>query len=100
MNTDPTSSIHSPSIEQGMQTMVRDVRAKASGKLETYESKIRQSPDKAMLIALAAGYCLHVLPVGRLISLPLRLTTLLVKPALLALGAVKLCEVVQEQARK
>jgi len=100
MNPEPTSPFQSPSIEEGMKSMVHDVKAKASGTLENYENKIRESPDKAILIALAAGYCLHVLPVRSLIALPLRLTAFLAKPALLALGAVKLCEAVQQQARK
>ncbi len=89
-----------PSIEQGFQTMVHDMKAKASGTLETYEAKIRQSPDKAILIALAAGYALHILPKRSLITLPIRLTAFLAKPALLALGAMKVCELMEKQARK
>lgn len=91
---------HSPSIEQGFQAMVHDIQAKASGTLESYEAKIRQSPDKAILIALATGYALHIVPKRSLIMLPIRLTAFLAKPALLAFGAMKVCELMENQARK
>lgn len=99
MNPETTSTAPSSSIEDGMKSMIHDVKEKASGAVDTYERKVRASPEKALLIAAAAGYCLHVLPTRSLLAVPLKLTLFLAKPALLALGATKLCEIVQ-QARK
>jgi len=100
MNPESTTHPQPQSIGQEAKSIVHDFKAKASGTLATYEEKIRQSPDKAILIALAAGYCLHVFPIRSLIALPIRLTAFLAKPALLAFGAAKVCELVQQQARK
>lgn len=82
------------------ESRLHDVKAKATKRLETYEEKVRQSPDKAILIAAATGYCLHLLPVRPLIAAPLRIIAFLAKPALLALGAAKLCEIAQDRARR
>ena len=82
------------------QSMVDEVKSKASRTIKTYEGKVRKSPEKAMLAALATGYCLQVIPLGGLIAVPIRLTALLAKPALLALGAMKAYELYQGQNRK
>lgn len=82
------------------QTLMHDVKAKATGALESYEDKVRQSPEKAVLLALAAGYAAHFLPVGGLLGAPIRLAAFLAKPALLALGAVKACEILQAKVRE
>lgn len=81
-------------------TLLDDVKAKASGALGNYEERVRQSPEKAVLIALAAGYAAHFLPVGGLLGAPIRLAAFLAKPALFALGAVKACEILQEKVRE
>lgn len=100
MNPESETFTKAPSIRQGITSTIDELQAKASGKLAAYESKVRQSPEKAILIAAAAGYCLHVLPVGTLIGVPLRLTAFLAKPALLALGAMKLAEIVQGRMKQ
>lgn len=82
------------------EALIGEAKSKAAGKLETYEKKVRESPEKAVLIAAAAGYCLHVLPVVPILAVPVRLAAFLAKPALLALGAVKACEIVQSQMKK
>lgn len=100
MNSKTATRTQPPSIEQSVKTMVHEFKAKASDTLGTCEEKIRQSPDKAVLIALVTGYCLHVLPTRSLLALPIRLTAFLAKPALLAIGVAKVCAMVQEQTKK
>lgn len=52
----------------------------------------RKEPAQAVGIAFLAGLVLTLLPVGRIVSVLIRLAFALVRPALLILGAVKLCE--------
>ena len=52
----------------------------------------RHEPAQAVGFAFLAGLILTLLPVGRILSVLLRLALALVRPALLILGAVKLCE--------
>jgi|AntRauTorckE6833_2_1112554.scaffolds.fasta_scaffold05105_6 hypothetical protein len=87
-------------FSKGVKATVANVKSKANENLETCQQHVRESPRKAILIALGAGYCLHRLPVCTLIAAPLRLTALLAKPALLVLGAAKLYDMVEEQSRK
>lgn len=81
-------------------SVINNVKAKAADKRESYDAMVRQSPEKAVLTALAEGYVIHLLPIRGLVAVPLRLALFLAKPALLALGAVKACEIVQDQTRK
>jgi hypothetical protein len=57
------------------------------------EETIRQEPTKSVLLAVLTGFILCLLPVGRLISLFVKLLFVLTKPALFVLGVVKLFEV-------
>lgn len=52
----------------------------------------RKEPAQAVGLAFLAGLVLTVLPVGWLLAVLLRLAFTLVRPVLLILGAVKLCE--------
>lgn len=52
----------------------------------------RREPAQAVGLAFLAGLVLTVLPVGRLLAGLVRLAFALLRPALLILGAVKLCE--------
>lgn len=52
----------------------------------------RNEPAQAVGLAFVAGLVLTLLPVGRILSGLIRLAFALVRPALLILGAVKLCE--------
>ena len=52
----------------------------------------RKETAQAVGIAFLAGLVLTLLPVGRIVSVLIRLAFALVRPALLILGAVKLCE--------
>lgn len=87
-------------ISDRAKNVADNVKAKANRQLDACEKKIRQDPAKAVLIAVGAGYCLSRLPLAALIAVPLRLTALLIKPALLVLGAAKLCDIAEKQSRK
>lgn len=100
MNPLPSSSAHSPTIEQGVQALVGDVKRKASERYHDCEQRVRESPGKAILIAVAAGYLIHRLPVRSLLVAQVRLVAALTPPTLLAFGAAKLCEFLQGQSRK
>ena len=52
----------------------------------------RKEPAQAVGLAFLAGLVLTVLPVGRLVAVLVRLAFALIRPVLLILGAVKLCE--------
>ncbi len=95
-----SSSSPSPTIEQGVQALVGDVKRKASEHYHDCEQRVRQSPGKAILIAVAAGYIIHRLPVRSLLVSQVRLVAALTPPTLLAFGAAKLCEFLQGQSRK
>lgn len=56
------------------------------------EEQIRREPMKAALLAFATGFILCLLPLGRLLGVILRIALILLKPALLILGVVKLVE--------
>lgn len=56
------------------------------------EEQIRQEPIKAVLLAFGAGFFLCLLPLGRLLGVLVRMALILLKPALLILGVVKLLE--------
>lgn len=88
-----------PTVEQGVNALVGDVKRKVTDTYADCEQCVRQSPGKAILLAVAAGYCLHRLPVRSILVTQVRLISALAPPALLAFGAAKLCEYLQEKAR-
>ena len=93
------SPAHPVTIEQGVHSLVADVKHKACQRYEVCEQRVRESPGKAILVAVAAGYLLHRLPVRSLLVAQVRLLAALTPPTLFAFGAAKLCEFLQEQAR-
>ncbi|HEY1477463.1 MAG TPA: hypothetical protein VGF37_07220 [Chthoniobacterales bacterium] len=56
------------------------------------EAQIRREPMRAVVVAFAGGFLLCLLPLGRLLGVLIRVSLLLLKPALLILGLVKLLE--------
>jgi hypothetical protein len=54
--------------------------------------QIRREPLKAVTLAFGGGFLLCLLPVGKLLGVIVKLTFLLLKPALVILGIVKLLE--------
>lgn len=92
--------IESPTVEQGLNSLLHEAKAKVCTRYEDCENYVRRSPGKAMLIALGAGFVAHRLPIRSLLVTQARILTAIAPPALVAFGAAKLCEILQKQARK
>ncbi len=84
-------------IEDGVNSLLSEAKHKICNKCETYEDRIRESPGKAVMIALGAGYCLNRLPIRSIVAANVRLIGALAPPALLVYGAAKVCEYLQQQ---
>jgi hypothetical protein len=63
--------------------------------LEQTEEYVRENPGRSIAYALAAGFILNRLPIGRILSAFVRLIFIAVKPAILAYGATKLYQAAQ-----
>ena len=63
--------------------------------LEQTEEYVRENPARSIAYALAAGFILNRLPIGRILSGFVRLALLAFKPAILAYGATKIYQAVQ-----
>ena len=57
----------------------------------------RKEPAQAVGVAFLAGLVLTVLPIGRLLAVLVRLAFVLIRPILLILGVVKLCEEIEKR---
>ena len=95
-----SSPVNPPTVEQGVNALVGDVKRKVGHTYEEWEQRVRHSPGKAILVAVGAGYCLHRLPLRSLLVTQVRLLAALAPPTLLAFGAAKLCEFLQRQAQE
>ena len=56
------------------------------------EAQIRREPIRAVILAFAGGFFLCLLPLGKLLGVLIRISLLLLKPALLIIGLVKVLE--------
>jgi hypothetical protein len=65
--------------------------------LSETEDYVREKPAESLLCALAMGYILNRLPVGRILGGLFRLLMVALKPAILIYGATKLYQAVQEE---
>ena len=63
--------------------------------LEQTEDYVRQNPGRSIACALAAGFILNRLPIGRILGGLTRLVFIAFKPAILAYGATKLYQAAQ-----
>ena len=63
--------------------------------LEQTEEYVRENPTRSIAYALAAGFILNRLPIGRILGGFTRLALIAVKPAILAYGATKIYQAVQ-----
>jgi hypothetical protein len=63
--------------------------------LEQTEEYVRENPGRSIAYALAAGFILNRLPIGRILGGFTRLALIAVKPAILAYGATKIYQAVQ-----
>ena len=63
--------------------------------LEQTEDYVRENPAQSVLYALAAGFVIHRLPIGRIVGGVMRLALVAFKPAMLVYGATKLYQAAQ-----
>jgi hypothetical protein len=63
--------------------------------VEQTEEYVRENPARSIAYALAAGFILNRLPIGRILGGITRLTLIAFKPAILAYGATKLYQAAQ-----
>ena len=54
---------------------------------------------KHLATALVAGFVLSLLPIRRILVLTVRTAFLLIKPTLVLLGAIRLCELFSERTK-
>jgi hypothetical protein len=59
------------------------------------EEYVRENPGRSIAYALAAGFILNRLPIGRIVGGLTRLAFVAFKPAILAYGATKLYQAAQ-----
>jgi len=86
------------SIEESINVLANQAKEGLRHRYEACEQRIRQSPIKAVIGAVAAGYCAHRLPVRALVVANVRLMASLVPPAMVLFGAAKVYEFLQKQA--
>jgi hypothetical protein len=65
--------------------------------LQQTEDYVREKPAQSLLYALAAGFILNRLPLGRILSGLLRLLFIAFKPAILIYGATKIYQASQRE---
>ncbi len=88
------------SVEEGVNALLDNAQQSIRHRYQECEQRVRKSPTTAVLAALAAGYCLHRLPVRAILVAQVRLLSALAPPVLFAFGAAKVCEFLQgQQAR-
>jgi hypothetical protein len=56
------------------------------------EDQVREDPVKAVLLAFSTGFLFCLLPVSKLVGFVIKLAFILVKPALLVFGVIKILE--------
>ena len=65
--------------------------------LQQTEDYVRENPTQSLGYALAAGFILNLLPIGRILGGFVRLLLIAFKPAILAYGVTKLYQAAKSQ---
>lgn len=97
MNDQPNHREKPLSMEEGVNVLIGNARQGIRQRYQKCESRIRKSPTKAVLGAVAAGYLMHRLPMRAIVVTQVRVLSALTPPALLLFGAAKLFEFLQWQ---
>lgn len=77
-------------LEEGVNDLLCDAKKCIRVRYRQCEDRIRHSPIKAVVGALAAGYVLHRLPVRSILVTQVRVIAALTPPALLIFGVSRL----------
>ncbi len=67
--------------------------------VERTASTVRENPVQSVVWAFFVGLVLTIFPVGRIVGIFTGLALALLRPVLLVLGVVKLCEEVEERRK-
>ena len=86
-------------MQEGVNALLGNARQGIRERYQECENRIRNSPTKAVLGAVAAGYLIHRLPMRAIVVTQARILSALTPPALLLFGAAKLFEFLQRQKR-
>jgi hypothetical protein len=65
--------------------------------MERTASEVRKDPVKSVIWAFFIGIFLTMFPVGRIVAILASVVLALLRPVLLVLGVVKLCEEIEER---
>lgn len=84
-------------MQEGVNTLIGNARQGVRERYQECENRIRSSPTKAVLGAVAAGYLMHRLPMRAIVVTQVRVLAALTPPALLLFGAAKVFEFLQRQ---
>lgn len=77
--------------------MLSNAKQCINHRYERCQNRIRSSPTKSVIGAVAAGYFLHRLPVRAILVTQVRMLSALTPPALVIFGAAKLYDFLQKQ---
>jgi hypothetical protein len=72
-------------------------REQVDAVLDQTEHYVRERPAQSLLYAFLAGFIVNRLPIGRTITVLLRLVLFALKPAILVYGATKLYQALEEE---
>jgi hypothetical protein len=97
MNDSSNQPVTPLSMEEGVSVLLSNAKQCISHRYERCQDRIRNSPTKAVLGAVAAGYLLHRMPVRAILVTQVRILSALTPPALLLFGAAKLYDFLQKQ---
>jgi hypothetical protein len=72
-------------------------REQVDAVLDQTEHYVRKRPTQSLLYAFLVGFIVNRLPIGRTITVLLRLVLFALKPAILVYGATKLYQALEEE---
>lgn len=84
-------------MEDGVNVLLSNARLGIRRRYRECENRVRKSPTKAVLGAVAIGYLLHRLPVRAILVAQVRVLSALAPPAFFLFGAAKLYGFLQRQ---
>lgn len=93
-SNDPTRPV---SVEEEVGNLLKSAGQCVRERHEKCRSRIRETPTRALLGAVAAGYLLHRLPVRAILVTQVRMLSALTPPALFFFGAAKAYELLQRR---
>jgi len=85
------------SIDEGINALLDQAKARVTCGYQACEDRIQSEPVGSVIGAVAAGYCLHRLPMRAIVLANVRLVAALAPPALFFYGAAKVYEFLKRQ---